>query len=58
MDDGHPSCENWSVSPLLKGRDELQLPLASGAPETLGWLIKEGVPAGLHRVRDCRARTL
>ena len=45
------------MSPLLKGRNELQPLPAWGGPETLGWLIKEGVPAGLCRVclrrQDC-----
>ena len=32
------------MPPLLKGRNELQPLPAWGGPETLGWLIKEGVP--------------
>lgn len=35
---------------LLKGRGDLQLPSVLGGPETLGQLIKEGVPSGPQRV--------
>lgn len=43
---------------LLKRRGDLQLPSVLGGLETLGWLIKEGVPAGPQRVCVCQDRPL